>query len=395
MQGQETGVDDDAGADAAPLAGITVIEIGHSIAAPFAGSILSQLGASVFKVEHPNGGDPARGWGPPFAGQTAIAFEAYNHGKASIAADLKDQTQRAALRRYILDHADVVIQNLKPGSIESLGLDAETLRASKPDLIYANISAFGTFGPLRGKPGYDPLMQAYAGLMSITGDDPQSPVRIGVSVVDMGAGMWSVIGILCALLTRARTKRGGAIDTSLYETALAWMSLPLAIHLASGEPPKRFGSGVGQIVPYQAFATSDGHLMVAAGTDSLFRRLAEALGHPEWAEDERFRANRDRVVNRDAIVALVEARTALSSSRDLAAELDRAGVPNAPLRDAAAVIADEQTQASGMIRAVSEELRLVGLPISIDGERPSPVRPAPSLGVDTARMRKEGPPDGR
>ena len=213
----------------------------------------------------------------------------------------------ARLRALILERADAVINNLKSGALDRYGLGAAELVAAKPSLVCCNLGAFGAAGPLRDRPGYDPMMQAYSGLMSLLGEDGRPPVRVSVSIVDMAAGMWSVIGILAALQERGRTGKGGIVDASLYETALAWMTIPLAGYLADGKIPERHGSGVDMIVPYQAFAAADGDMMVAAGNDNLFRRLAAALDRPDLAEDARFRSNKDRVVHRAELVPILAA----------------------------------------------------------------------------------------
>lgn len=367
---------------AKPLSGIVVIEIGHSIAAPFAGLIFSELGAEVLKVENPRGGDHARGWGPPFWEGTASAFHAYNRGKKGLTVDFGDPEAVAALRALILQRADVVIQNLRAGVFEAAGLGAAGLLAEKPELIVCNVGAFGEAGPLTSKPGYDPLMQAFAGLMSITGEGGgRPPVRTGASLVDMGAGMWATIGILASLIERAKTKRGGCISTSLYETALSWLTLPMASYSASGETRRPYGSGVAEIVPYQCFPTRDGWLMIAAGNDGLFRKLCTVLDHPEWAADERFTTNAGRVTHREVLLPMIEQATRHQALDALAARLDTLGIPNAPLQDVAQVAAHPQTEALGILQAQREGgLRMVGLPVSFDGMRPRMQWPVPRLG---------------
>src|SRR5271156_4334156 len=211
-----------------PLAGTVVIEIGHSIAAPYSGMILGELGAEVIKVENPAGGDACRGWGPPFLEGAATCFHAVNRAKAGITIDLADPADAARLLTLILERADVVIHNLKSGALDRYGLGATELVAAKPSLVCCNLGAFGAVGPLRERPGYDPMMQAYSGLMSLLGEDGRPPVRGPASIIDMGAGMWSVIGILSALRERDRTGKGGIVDTSLYETSLSLMSIMLA-----------------------------------------------------------------------------------------------------------------------------------------------------------------------
>ncbi|HWI15211.1 MAG TPA: CoA transferase, partial [Burkholderiales bacterium] len=232
-----------------PLAGIVVVELGHSVAAPFAGQILGDLGADVIKIERAEG-DDARKWGPPFWEGAAAFFQPLNRNKRSAVCELRDPEQLRALKQLILERADVVVQNLRPGHVEKLGLDSATLLAEKPGLIYANLGAFGNAGPLAGKPGYDPLTQAFSGIMSTTGEAGRPPVRVGASIVDLGTGMWSVIGILSALHTRSATGKGTVVDVSLFETAMGWVSLFVAQYQACGVSPGKSGSGVNGIVPY-------------------------------------------------------------------------------------------------------------------------------------------------
>jgi crotonobetainyl-CoA:carnitine CoA-transferase CaiB-like acyl-CoA transferase len=366
-----------------PLSGLVVIEIGHSIAAPYAGMILGELGAEVIKVENPKGGDACRGWGPPFLEGAATCFHAVNRAKSGITIDLADRQDAARLRALILERADAVINNLKSGALDRYGLGAAELVAAKPQLVCCNLGAFGAAGPLRERPGYDPMMQAYSGLMSLLGEDGRPPVRVSVSIVDMAAGMWSVIGILAALQERGRTGKGGIVDASLYETALAWMTIPLAGYLADGKIPERHGSGVDMIVPYQAFAAADGDMMVAAGNDNLFRRLCVALDRPDLAEDERFRSNPDRVVHRAELVPILAAIFRAKPVAHWADLLEGNGIPNGPLHTLDQVVADPQTAALGMIqRRAGSELGLVGLPLSFDGSRPPFAKGAPALGED-------------
>src|SRR5215470_5160573 len=371
-----------------PLSGLTVIEIGHSVAAPYAGMILGELGAEVIKVENPKGGDPCRGWGPPFTGDTATTFHAFNRAKRGITIDLADPPQVEKLRALILDRADVLIHNLKYGTLDRYGLCAEVLTTEKPSLVWCNLGAFGATGPLRDRPGYDPMMQAYGGLMSLLGEDGRPPVRVGVSIIDIATGMWSVIGILAALQERQRTGRGGIVDTSLYETTLAWMTLPISAYLANGEIPTRHGSGIEQIVPYQAFETADGFMMVAAGNDNLFRRLCGAIERPGLAEEARFRTNAERVVNRGELVPILTDIFRTAPMALWAERLDMAGIPNSPIQTLDKVVSDAQTAALGIIQqwAGTPELSLVGMPLSFDGVRPTFAKTAPRLGEDNAEI---------
>jgi crotonobetainyl-CoA:carnitine CoA-transferase CaiB-like acyl-CoA transferase len=281
-----------------------------------------------------------------------------------------------------------MLHNLKRGALDRYGLGAEELVAAKPSLVCCNLGAFGAVGPLRDKPGYDPMMQAYSGLMSILGEDGRAPVRVGVSIIDMAAGMWSVIGILSALQERGRTGKGGIVATSLYETALSWMTIPLAAYLADGKVPARHGSGVDMIVPYQAFAAADGYMMVAAGNDNLFRKLCAAIERPELAEDARFRSNPDRVVHRAELVPILAEIFVTQRVAYWGDLLEGAGIPNGPINTLDQVVADAQTQALGMIQRIEgSELGLVGLPLSFDGVRPPLAKTAPALGEDNDASR--------
>lgn len=366
---------------AKPLKDVTVLEIGHSIAAPYAGMILGELGATVVKLENPRTGDYARDWGPPFADGAATTFHSVNRGKRGITVDLADPEEVKRLTEFIREGVDVVLHNLKFGALEKYGLGAEQLVAAKPSLIYCNLGAFGAQGPLRERPGYDPLMQAFGGLMSIMGEDGRPPVRVNVSMVDLATGMWAVIGILAALNERRTTGRGGVVDTSLYETALAWMTTPAAAYLSSGDLPKRRGSGTAEIVPYQAFPVTDGHIMVAAGNDNLFRRLARTVDQPALAEDPRFRTNKDRVINRGELIPILEKIFARENSAYWLPRLEADGIPCAPLQTLDQVVKHPQTAALKMIQKSPDgTLSLMGIPLSFDGARPDFERKAPKLG---------------
>lgn len=362
---------------ALPLRDLTIVELGTSVAAPYGGQVLAELGAEIVKIENPENGDDARHWGPPFVDGMSPVFNAINRNKRSATVDLKDAGQRAALRRFILERADVVLQNLRPGLVERYGLDARSLRAEKPALIYCNLGAYGSAGPAKDKPGYDPLMQACAGIMSVTGLDGQEPVRVGPSLVDQGAGMWAVIGILAALYRRQQTGEGCEVGTSLYETAISWVLVHIANYLASGKAPQRLGSENSGIAPYKAFEASDGWIVIAAGNDGLFRRLAEAMGSPALADDPRFRGNPDRVRNRMALNEAIAAIVRAAPRGHWQARLDALGVPNAPMLTIDQVLADPQFEAVEMLQRTPDgAMALVGLPLQFDGVRP-PLRQAP------------------
>jgi crotonobetainyl-CoA:carnitine CoA-transferase CaiB-like acyl-CoA transferase len=369
-----------------PLDGITVIELGHSVAAPYAAEILGDLGADVIKIEKADG-DDARKWAPPYWGDMSSTFQSLNRNKRSAVVNLRDANEREALRKLIIERGDVVVQNLRPGSAEELGLDANTLRRLKPELIYCNIGAFGAAGPMKDRPGYDPLMQAFAGMMSVTGEPDQRPVRVGTSIIDMAAGMWSVIGVVSALLQRKAGGGGATIDTSLYETALAWMCYHAANFQASGELPTRQGSGAAMIVPYRGYATKNGFIVIAAGNDKLFGSLAKILKHPEWPDDPRFKTNPDRVRNQAVLYGWIEEIIREKTSEEWQALLDAAEVPSAPMQSIADVLAHPQTKALGMMQESPDgRITLLGLPLSFDGVRPAFRKAPPTLGAHTSEI---------
>ena len=354
-----------------PLAGIRVFELGSNISGPYGTWILAALGADVVKVERPGTGDDARGWGPPFWRKVATVFHTVNRDKRSITVDFKDKAALAALRQRIVEEADVVLQNLRPGVANSLGLGAEAIRALNPKVIYCNLWAFGATGPLSERPGFDALMQAFGGIMAVTGEEGRPPVRAGISVVDMGTGMWCAIGILAALNRRHGTGVGGVIDTSLFETALGWTAYYNMDVQVTGEAPQRHGSGVRGIMPYQAYDCADGYLVVAASNDRLFANLARELDHPEWLDDPRFVDNPARASHREDLNALLMPLFKAQPRAHWQARLDNAGVPNAPIQHAGEVIAHPQTQALGMLQDSGKGIALTGLPLSFDGERPA------------------------
>ncbi len=367
-----------------PLKGVTIVEFCHSVAGPYAGLVLATLGADVVKVENPRGGDHARGWGPPYWKGTASIFQCLNVNKRSVAADLENPDHAEQVRRFILDKADVVIQNLRPGSIAKYGLAGPELLKQKPGLVFCNLGAFGAVGPLSAKPGYDPLMQAFGGIMSVTGEDGREPVRVGPAVVDLGSGMWSVIGILAALQQKNVTGIGCIVDTSLFETALAWMTVQISSFLTSGIARKPMGSGTAEIVPHQAFKTSDGYLMIAAGNDGLFTKFCAALGIPEWAENSKFSTNDGRVQNRIELIQALQFIIGGKTTETWQARLDEFEVPNAPIQSVQDVIRHEQTKALGMLQSIpGMDTEVVTVPLMFNGMRNKIELKAPALGEHT------------
>lgn len=368
---------------ALPLEGVVVADLTQNVAGPFCTQILGDMGADVVKVERPGRGDEARAWAPPYWGAESATFMAMNRNKRSIALDLKRDGGLDVLRRLV-GRADVLVQSLRAGAIAELGLDFERAAAINPRLVYCSVTAFGARGPLRDRPGYDPMMQAYAGLMSVNGHPGQEPARVGTSIVDMGTGMWAALGIVAALRQREATGRAVEVTTALFDTALMWVSYHAMGYLASKEVPRPQGSGTAMIAPYQAFPTADGYAMIAAGTDALFARLCEVLGAPDLPRDGRFADNPGRVRHRAALVDALAALTRGRKTADLLEALDRAGVPAAPINTVDAVLGEAHTRESGMLVAAQHprlpEYRSIGLPIQWDGRRPGVRRVPPRLG---------------
>ena len=372
---------------AAPLSGTTIVEIGTSVAAPFASWILGSLGARVVKIESAKG-DDARQWGRMFPDGRSSFFEALNANKESVVLNLRDDEERQWLREYCESNADVVIQNMRPGKVETLGLDGPTLALKNPRLIYFNLGAFGSVGPKAQAPGYDPLMQAAGGIMSVTGEAERPPVRVGVSIIDMGSGMWAAIGVLAALYERTDTGQGGIIDGSLYETSIAWVANQAAMVQVDGNNPEKVGSGARGMAPYQAYECSDGYLVVSAPNDGLFKRLCPALGEDQLLNDPLFQTNQLRYANLKALNTVLVPVFKQESREHWMAVLEDAGVPCAPVRQITEMLADEQTKALGIVqKAPGAAMDLVGLPLSFNGVRPSIRSKPPELGEHTKMVK--------
>lgn len=366
-----------------PLRGTRVLDLTSSLAGPTATAILGALGADVVKVEHPQRGDEARDWGPPFFEGGSVMFFAANAGKRSLALDLKAPAGLAVLLR-LAGNADAVVQSLRPGTAERLGFGPDALRSRNSRLVYATIGAFGRKGPLASEPGYDPLMQAAAGIMSVTGEADRPPVRVGASVVDIGTGIWAALAVVAAL----HEGTGRTLDLSLYETALSLVPYQLVEVLAGGEAPGRNGTAFPLIVPYQVFATADGELMIVAANDRLFAKACAALGAPELADDPRFGTNPLRVANREELIPLLEERLAGQTTEGVLRRLRAAGVPASPVNDLADVARQEQLRATGILQRLAGHL-LLSPPLLADGERPRYGSAPPLLGEHSREILAE------
>jgi crotonobetainyl-CoA:carnitine CoA-transferase CaiB-like acyl-CoA transferase len=363
-----------------PLAGMRVVDVTTSLAGPYCTQILASLGADVIKVEHPDGGDEARHWGPPFVAGAGALFQAANAGKRSLALSFRSEQGREALLR-VAARADVFVQSLRPGLAEERGIGPDAVRARNEGLVYVSIGAFGPRGPLAAEPGYDPLMQAFSGIVELTGEPDRPGVRVGTSVVDLSAGLWAALAVLAAL----HEGGGRTIELSLYEVALGLVGTQVTAFLGAGEVPERAGTGFPLIVPYQAFPTADGALMVCAANDRLYGRLREALDLPD---DERFATNPDRVRNRDALVALITERLRAEPRATWLERLRAVGVPAAPVQDVGTAALHEQTAALGILQDLGA-YTTVGPPLSFDGARSLLPSAAPPLGAHTAEILRE------
>lgn len=363
-----------------PLDGIKVVEIGQALAGPLAGVILADMGADVIKVEKPDGGDDARLWGPPFVDGDSIMFHSTNRGKRSVTLDLKSPADVAKLKQLVR-HADILIQNLRPGIVDELGIGPETMMAVNPRLIYCSIWAFGNTGPLKLAPGFDPLLQCYGALVTLTGRPDDPPTFCAPALNDTATGMWCVIGALAALQQRARTATGCIVDASLFESAVAWVQGPLNTYNATGTLPKRHGAASATLAPYQIFETADRPICIAAGNDRLFVKLARAMGHPEWSAHPLLSDGRKRAANRQALVDVMQPVLLTRTRQDWMGIIGEAGVPCAPVNDIGELADSEQLHAMDMLRALpGSGLKVVGLPIAFDRQRPFPLTDSPKLG---------------
>ena len=362
-----------------PLAGIQVLEIGSSVSGPSATEILAMMGARSIKLEAP-AGDPTRAWGPSTGEQRAIGFEAFNREKESIVIDLKTSDGMEQLWQ-LMPQIDVVVQNLRPGLAKKMGIDADSMRERFPKLVYCTIGAYGDAGPMKNRPGYDPLAQAFAGIMSVTGEPDRPPVRVPVPIIDLGTGMWAALGVLGALQGRSRTGVGAAVSTSLLETALAWEKLAFAEFMKTGEIPKPTGASGPVVFPNGAYTTSDGELMVTIGTDTMFATFARLVAAPEWAEDPCYSANQARLAHADQLTQAINEKLCVKTRDEWVEIFDQHNIPNSPIQNFQEIYEHPQFKALGMLQEHPDgSIPLLGLPIRFDGVRPSYNKIPPKLG---------------
>ena len=373
------------------LAGTRVLDLTRVLASPFASMILGDLGAEVLKVELPGSGDEARGFGPFLDGESAY-FNSVNRGKKSLTIDLR-KPQGQELARRLAGSCDVLVENFRPGSMARFGLDYETLHALYPGLVYASISGFGQTGPYAQRPAYDIIIQAMSGMASITGVEGQPPVRVGSSIADLSAALYSVIGILAALGGARETGEGQHIDVSMLDCQVALLESAIARYDVTGEVPKPLGSRHPTITPFQFFEAADGYMVVAAGNDRLWQRLCETLGIDELAGDRRFDSNAKRTDNHVELEPLLAAAFTRGTVEEWCAKLGEAGVPCGPILNIAQVVADPQIAAREMIVRVehpgSLEFAMPASPLRFSRDPTVEPRPAPGLGSDTEAVLRE------
>jgi formyl-CoA transferase/CoA:oxalate CoA-transferase len=364
-----------------PLAGLTVIDLTRVLSGPYCTMLLADMGARVIKVEQPGRGDDTRAWGPPFINGESAYFLSINRNKESLTLNLKQAGARRVLDE-LLDRADVLVENYRPGAMERLGLGYEDIAARWPRLVYCSISGFGQSGPRRDEPGYDAVVQAEGGLMSITGAADGPPFRLGVAISDIVSGMFAAHGITLALLARERTGRGQRVDIGMLDATAALLTYQAAIYFATGAAPRRMGNRHPTIVPYETFPTADGEVVLAVGNDALWRTFCGVLGAPDLAGDPRFDTNALRVSNYTLLRPLLNARMRRRTRAEWVDAFKAAGVPCGSVRDLDEVLEDPQLQARAMIEAVEHAaagtLRLLGVPIKLSAT-PGNVRSAPPL----------------
>jgi crotonobetainyl-CoA:carnitine CoA-transferase CaiB-like acyl-CoA transferase len=362
------------------LEGVMVLDLSRVLAGPFCAMMLADMGADVLKIEEPEGGDESRTW-PPFASGEASGYLSMNRNKRNMTLNLKTPEAQNILKQLVAQ-ADVLVENFRTGTMEAFGLGYDVLQAINPRLIYCAVSVFGRSGPYKDKAGYEALMQAFSGVMSITGEPDGPPLRCGVSFLDLGTGMMAAYGVMNALFHRERTGAGQKVEVSLFETALSLMSYHAVGYLLEGNVPRRQGSGHPMIVPYQVFRTQDGEIFIVGSNQRLWRRLCQALHREDLLQEARFGSNTERVKHRDILIPILQDETQKYPTATLNELLDEAGVPCAAVNTLDKVLTDPQTLARDMVVDIPHplipDLKLLGLPIKLS-DTPGEVRMPPPL----------------
>jgi formyl-CoA transferase/CoA:oxalate CoA-transferase len=369
-----------------PLSGFTIVDLTRVLSGPYCTMILADLGARVIKVEQPGKGDDTRAWGPPFLGDESAYFLSINRNKESVTLDFKPAAGREILERLIAK-ADVLVENFRPGTLDRAGFGWEAVHAKHPTLVYASISGYGQTGPRREEAGYDAVMQAEGGLMSVTGEEDRPGYRLGVAITDMVSGLYCAQGITAALLARERTGQGQRVDIGMLDTTAALLTYQAANWFATGVTPKRQGNRHATIAPYETFTTSDGEIVIAVGNDQIWQRFCPAIGLPELAADPRFAANKDRMANYDAMRPPIDRAFRTKTCAEWIQILNDAGVANGEVRDIGQMLNDPQLEARRMIETLMHPTvgatRVIGAPIKLSETAASVRTPPPVLGQHT------------
>ncbi len=368
------------------LEGLRVLDLTRILAGPLCAQILGDMGADVIKVEPPGAGDDTRSWGPPFTGGESAYFLGVNRNKRSVTLNMAAEPGQEILAQLI-KRSDVLVENFKLGTLEKWGFGNDWLEQNAPQLIRCSITGYGSRGPDAGLPGYDFILQAESGLMSICGEAQGTPTKYGVAIVDVVTGLYACNSILGALAARTRTGRGQHVEVCLYDSGIAMLINVASNYLVSGKDARRFGNGHPTIVPYTTYPTADSTIAVAVGNDGQFARFAETAGHPEWARDPRFAKNPDRVINREAIDSAIADALKADRTEAWIAKLRGVGVPCGPINTVAEALSDPHTRARDMVRTVTHatagELKLVGIPFEMGGTPATIRRPPPLLSEHT------------
>ena len=375
-----------------PLAGLRVLEITQIMSGPTCGLLLADMGADVIKIEKLEGGDDARGYRDPQVGGVSAPFMMMNRNKRGLALDLKHPEGRALLRR-MAKQADVLVENFRGGTMDKLGLGFETLRTDNPGLIFCAISGYGRTGPYADKGGFDLIAQGFAGLMSVTGEPGRPPAKSGNAVSDMNAGILGALGILAAYIHKLKTGEGQLVDTSLADAALQQTYWHAAVWFATRQSPEPTGSAHILTAPYQAFEASDGWINIGGANQANWERICTVLGHPEWREDPRFATNRDRMANRDTLVALMNGVVRQRTREAWQADFDAAGVPAGPVHTIGEALSHPQTLARGMVVELQHPqagtTQAIGCPIHFSATPTDTGAPAPLLGQHSREILRE------
>lgn len=374
------------------LDGIRVLDLSRALAGPYCTMMLGDMGADIIKVEMPKVGDEARHYGPPFQEGESSYFLSVNRNKRSITLNLKSQEGKEILRE-LAKKSDVLVENFRPGTMDDLGLGYQSLRELHPGLVYCAITGFGSVGPEAQRPGYDLIAQGMGGIMSVTGPPEGPPYRVGIAQADIVAGMFAAYGIMVALYHRERTGEGQRLETSLFQGQLAQLTFQAGRYFATGVSPKPQGNQHPLIAPYESFRTKDGHINIAVGNNALWSVFCKVLGMEDYEKDPRFETNPKRVENRPALVQLIEERTSRYTSQELRDILDKAGIPNGPVRKIGEALSAPQALALGMVQEMDHpkagRIKVTGVPIHFEASPGSLRIPPPLLGQHTHEVLKE------